>query len=336
MAIFLDSERWKHNDIYCDLEHHFWFNNRHRNPRNSSSSCEDAERDRARTNNRHRKDVRPSETPNNSPDRRLPRPEFKSRRLRPTPAPIGVSNYEHRPCDGPFADHLQKARTTGHQVPLCEGSSSSSRFYNESSIETSSHRNGVSHRFLSTFSEQAIKNKILPGEVMHARDRLNEKFRASSLLSNRMRSIASGATRVDNYAAIHLTDAENRETDVRNLLASRISESEELLERGFSLLSGSKPPALTKMAICSLQREAFIPMSTRVKESGNENLEPDQEDCPVCLEHFLPGEEIIHLPCFHKFHIGCLTQWLIICGECPYCRAIVHLAPALSCKDKLS
>lgn len=333
MAFSLDSDRCRHDAIYCDLEHHFW---RYRNPRNISSSfstSDDEERDRARANNRHRKDVRPSETPNNSSDRRLPRPEFKSRRLRPTPAPIGVSISEHRPCDGPFADHLQRARTTDHQVPLCEGSSSSSRFYNVSSIETSSHRNGVSHRLLSTFSEQAIKNKILPGEVMHARDRLNEKFRASSFLSNRTRSIASAATRVDNYVAIdehiHLTDAENRETDVRNLLASRINESEELLERGFSLRSGSKPPALTKMAICSLQRQSFIPRSTIVKESGNENLEPDQEDCPVCLEHFLLGEQIIHLPCLHKFHIGCLTQWLIICGECPYCRAIVHLAPAL-------
>jgi len=331
MAIFLDCERWRHNDIYCDLEHHFGSNNRYRHSRtSSSSSSDDADRDRARPNNRHRKDVRPSETPNNCSDRRLPRPEFKARRLRPTPAPIGVSNYEHRPCNAPFVDHLHMARTTDHQVPLCEGSSSSSRLYSESSIETSSHRNGVSHRFLSTFLEQAIKNKILPGEVMHARDRLNEKFRASSLLSNRMRSIPSAASRVDNYAAIdehiHLTNAENQETDVRNLPASRISESEEFMERDFSLQSGSKPPALTKMAICSLQREDFMPRSTRVKESGNENLESDLEDCPVCLEQFLPGEQIIRLPCLHRFHIGCLTQWLIICGECPYCRAIVHLA----------
>lgn len=332
MAIFLDSERWRHNDISCDSEHHFWFNNRHRNPRSSSVSSDDADSDRTRPNNRHRKDARPSESPNNSSDRRLPRPKFKSRLLRPTPAPIRVSNYEHLPCNGPFMDHLHWGRTTDHQVPLCEGSSSSSRIYSESSIEASCHRNGVSHRFLSTFSEQAIKNKILPGEVMHARDRLNEKFRASSLLSNRMTSVPLAATRVDNYAAIdeyiHLTDAENRETDARNLLASRISESQDLVEWDFSLRSGSKPPALTKMAICSLQREAFIPRSTRVKESGNENLEPDLEDCPVCLEEFLPGEQIIRLPCFHRFHIGCLTQWLIICGECPYCRAIVHLPSA--------
>lgn len=325
MAIFLDSERWRHNDISCDSEHHFWFNNRHRNPRSSSVSSDDADSDRTRPNNRHRKDARPSESPNNSSDRRLPRPKFKSRLLRPTPAPIRVSNYEHLPCNGSFMDHLHWGRTTDHQVPLCEGSSSSSRIYSESSIEASCHRNGVSHRLLSTFSEQAIKNKILPGEVMHARDRLNEKFRASSLLSNRMTSVPLAATRVDNYAAIdeyiHLTDA-------RNLLASRISESQDLVEWDFSLRSGSKPPALTKMAICSLQREAFIPRSTRVKESGNENLEPDLEDCPVCLEEFLPGEQIIRLPCFHRFHIGCLTQWLIICGECPYCRAIVHLSSA--------
>lgn len=51
---------------------------------------------------------------------------------------------------------------------------------------------------------------------------------------SRMRSIPSAETRVDNYAAIdeqiYFTDAESRPADVRNLLASRISASEEFME----------------------------------------------------------------------------------------------------------
>lgn len=86
------------------------------------------------------------------------------------------------------------------------------------------------------------------------------------------------------------------------------------------------------MAICSLQREAFIPRSTKVKDSGNENVESDLEGCTVCLEQLLPGEQIICLPCIHRFHIGCLTEGLIICGECLYCQEIVHLASAWSCR----
>ena len=58
-------------------------------------------------------------------------------------------------------------------------------------------------------------------------------------LSSKIRSIPLAATRVDNYVAIdeyiHLTDAENQETDARSLLSSRISESEDLVEWDFSL-----------------------------------------------------------------------------------------------------
>jgi hypothetical protein len=42
--------------------------------------------------------------------------------------------------------------------------------------------------------------------------------------------------------------------------------------------------------------------------------------CAVCLEEFEEGTEVIVLPCKHGFHTNCLTPWLKMHSECPYCR----------------
>ncbi|KAH9307298.1 hypothetical protein KI387_035209, partial [Taxus chinensis] len=68
-----------------------------------------------------------------------------------------------------------------HQAPLFD---QSPRLGSKSNIDISSHRTGVQHRNLNTFSEQTIKNNSLHGAAMLARDRLHEKFKAASLLSN--------------------------------------------------------------------------------------------------------------------------------------------------------
>jgi hypothetical protein len=42
--------------------------------------------------------------------------------------------------------------------------------------------------------------------------------------------------------------------------------------------------------------------------------------CAVCLEELEEGAEVIVLPCKHGFHTNCLTPWLKMHSECPYCR----------------
>lgn len=61
----------------------------------------------------------------------------------------------------------------------------------------------------------------------------------------------------------------------------------------------------------------------RNEKSECENLELVKEDCPICLDSFLRGEQNIKLQCSHRFHIACLTPWLIIHRDCPCCRANV-------------
>ncbi|KAL5547679.1 hypothetical protein UlMin_002910 [Ulmus minor] len=51
----------------------------------------------------------------------------------------------------------------------------------------------------------------------------------------------------------------------------------------------------------------------------------DQEECAVCLERFRGGETLVHLPCAHRFHSGCLVPWLENSAHCPCCRMGINL-----------
>ncbi|KAL3525924.1 hypothetical protein ACH5RR_014296 [Cinchona calisaya] len=43
-------------------------------------------------------------------------------------------------------------------------------------------------------------------------------------------------------------------------------------------------------------------------------------DCTICLAEFEVGEEAKQMPCKHRFHTGCIDEWLAIQGSCPVCR----------------
>jgi len=84
-----------------------------------------------------------------------------------------------------------------------------------------------------------------------------------------------------------------------------------------------KPPGLTQEALDCLNQEVFssseIGLDSKV-----------MQDCSICLETFTDGDELIRLPCGHKFHSVCLDPWIRCCGDCPYCRRPVVLNTHLS------
>lgn len=45
-----------------------------------------------------------------------------------------------------------------------------------------------------------------------------------------------------------------------------------------------------------------------------------QTQCSVCLEAFRAGEELRVLPCFHRYHMQCIDQWLARSPACPICK----------------
>ncbi|XP_022897751.1 E3 ubiquitin-protein ligase RNF181-like [Olea europaea var. sylvestris] len=48
-------------------------------------------------------------------------------------------------------------------------------------------------------------------------------------------------------------------------------------------------------------------------------------ECSICLESFCEGDELICLPCGHRFHLCCLDPWIRTCGDCPCCRRRVNV-----------
>lgn len=42
--------------------------------------------------------------------------------------------------------------------------------------------------------------------------------------------------------------------------------------------------------------------------------------CTICMEDFQEGDEQRTLPCFHRFHRGCVDTWLGNSGTCPICK----------------
>ena len=48
--------------------------------------------------------------------------------------------------------------------------------------------------------------------------------------------------------------------------------------------------------------------------------DPNDAQCPICLEWFEQDQLIRKLPCTHLFHIACSNEWLRMNGKCPLCK----------------
>jgi hypothetical protein len=46
----------------------------------------------------------------------------------------------------------------------------------------------------------------------------------------------------------------------------------------------------------------------------------DGDDCAICFINFLEGDEILILPCTHRFHGDCVAKWLTKQASCPTCN----------------
>ncbi|KAF9587754.1 hypothetical protein IFM89_004731 [Coptis chinensis] len=46
----------------------------------------------------------------------------------------------------------------------------------------------------------------------------------------------------------------------------------------------------------------------------------DGKTCAICLEDFVPKQEVLVTPCNHMFHNECIVPWVKSNGQCPVCR----------------
>jgi hypothetical protein len=49
---------------------------------------------------------------------------------------------------------------------------------------------------------------------------------------------------------------------------------------------------------------------------------PYNTECSICLEAFVPEDQVLHTPCRHTFHPACVRGRGL--GECPNCRTTLN------------
>ncbi|KAG6761325.1 hypothetical protein POTOM_034540 [Populus tomentosa] len=184
--------------------------------------------------------------------------------------------------------------------------------------------NNSTETLSSTSRPRVTVNDRLPGSVVLARARLLERLRGVSLSGNRQSGRASLGIYNREYTLgdeLRVVDAGDWGTDISTgLFAGGSSSDDSTLqtERLHTLQEShkKKPPGLTQDALHCLQSEVF--------SSGEKGIEGGVSqvswDCSICLESFTEGDELIRLPCEHRFHSACLDPWVRTCGDCPYCR----------------
>ncbi|KAK6916350.1 Zinc finger, RING-type [Dillenia turbinata] len=168
------------------------------------------------------------------------------------------------------------------------------------------------------------RNDRLPGAVLLARERLLERLRGISVSGNRQ----SGRVSSDNYNDeftmgndFRLVDVGDWETEIPREWLVGDTPHVDLTSHSdwMPFIQGSnkrKPPGLSREALDYLCVEIF-------NDTDKDNEEPNSrasQECSICLESFIKCDELICLPCEHRFHSRCLLPWVRVCGDCPYCR----------------
>jgi hypothetical protein len=80
-----------------------------------------------------------------------------------------------------------------------------------------------------------------------------------------------------------------------------------------------------------LRKQEYRPPDPQKKQQGGRGIlrtrsatppstTEEEKACTVCLETFLPGEQVAITPCNHMFHQGCIAPWVKGHGNCPVCR----------------
>lgn len=192
----------------------------------------------------------------------------------------------------------------------------------------------ASQHILSANPRMSFRNNIRqrnsPREAaMEARDHLDERLSSAALLSHRHSNVGLPANFLDEFGLLFddddsWSDDEIWEIGVHDWLETLGFEESWQLDLLSSSDQVSLSSGMSKADIIKLRKEVFVPRGTsRDKHVGDRLYSLEQDDCSVCLEHFLPGQLLTCLPCKHRFHPDCLSPWLESHGQCPYCRAKV-------------
>ncbi|GJR54296.1 ribonuclease H-like domain-containing protein [Tanacetum coccineum] len=144
-------------------------------------------------------------------------------------------------------------------------------------------------------------NDRLPGVVLLARERLLERLRGVHVSENRCKVQKAKA------ADLHLHHKDDFS------YSSFIESSNNLPEESVSQSWQSVMPmsSMTKMLPHGLSQHALNHLSVMVfKNVEDDETSSASRECSICLEGFENGDELINLPCMHRFHSCCLLPWV--------------------------
>ena len=111
-------------------------------------------------------------------------------------------------------------------------------------------------------------------------------------------------------------EVETSTTKVRGLTRDEIKDLPQ------SLFDVQQPPATPKKR--SVLELPDSSSSEESEESSEDEWEPEQRCCMVCLHNFCQDEMVRGLRCLHIFHSKCIDNWLIKSAVCPICRVIQY------------
>ncbi|KAL5561345.1 hypothetical protein UlMin_031092 [Ulmus minor] len=153
----------------------------------------------------------------------------------------------------------------------------------------------------------------LPGAVLLARARLRERLSGMPLAVNRPRN--RSIFRIDNSGEGIVDDSTGSSAD-----GSSTTELRSIIRRLQLLQEQSKKPqGLTQEALDCLHIEHF----SSEEPDADEVISRASPDCCICLESFMPGDQLLRLPCEHRFHDACLEPWIRVRADCPCCRRVI-------------
>ncbi|KAG1367773.1 putative E3 ubiquitin-protein ligase RING1 [Cocos nucifera] len=72
------------------------------------------------------------------------------------------------------------------------------------------------------------------------------------------------------------------------------------------------------------KRGIFSRRSSNVSANEEDDEKDEEKRCTVCLETFVPNEQVMMTPCNHMFHNDCLVPWVKGQGNCPVCRYVLY------------
>ncbi|PIA42081.1 hypothetical protein AQUCO_02100145v1 [Aquilegia coerulea] len=80
-----------------------------------------------------------------------------------------------------------------------------------------------------------------------------------------------------------------------------------------------------KRALKKLMKQVYNPHPKNTSSFGKleEEQDDDEKSCAICLEDFVPKQEVLVTLCNHMFHKTCIVRWVKSNGQCPVCRIVI-------------